>query len=69
MVNAMWPKNLTEKHYQRHQKIIAKKVNRGNERQLPVKFIPIVIYFYINELSTKRNTRKPTSNFFSARFI
>lgn len=65
----MRSKHFREKNYQHHQKIIAKKLNRGNERQLPVKFLPTVIYFYINELSTKGNTRKPTSNLFSARFI
>lgn len=69
MVNARRSKLFKEKNYQHRQKIISKKVNRGNERQLPVKFIPTVIYFYINELSTKGNTRKPTSNFFSTRFI
>ena len=48
-------KHFRENNYQHHQKTTAKKVNRGNERQLPVKLIPTVIYFDINELSTKGN--------------
>lgn len=63
----MRSKHFREKNYQHHQKIIAKNVNRGNESHLPVKFIPTAIY--INELSTKGNTRKPTSNFSFTRFI
>lgn len=69
IVNAMKSKHFREKYINTIKKNIAKKVNRGNERQLPAKLIPTVIYFNINKLSTKGNRRKPTSNFFSARFI
>lgn len=56
-------KELPAPSKKKKKKIRSKKVNRSNERQLPVKFIPTVIYFCINNLSTEGNKGKPTSHF------